>query len=64
MLRASRRGFTSVSAAVAIFAALGGFGCICNVANRARCGGEDDFPLPYDSADADPSDAGDPDASD
>ena len=48
---------------IAVVAALGGFGCICNVGARARCGGEEDPGL-FVPTDAEPSDAGDPDSGD
>jgi hypothetical protein len=53
------------SIALAFVAAMGGFGCICNVAASHRCGGEDvDFPSVLDP-DPSESDAGtDADASD
>lgn len=55
-------GVGGTSVVLALVASLGGFGCICNVVDRHRCGGDED-PLEFPSVPV--SDAGsDPDASD
>lgn len=44
MKRLRTRGLSSVGAMVALFAAFGGFGCLCSVGGR-RCGGDIDDPI-------------------
>lgn len=63
MKRTEARGVTTFGALVALFAAFGGFGCLCSIGGH-RCGG-DDFDLVAIEGPADASDAGDAgDASD
>ena len=53
------------SIALAFVAAMGGFGCICNVAASHRCGGEEDVLSTLRAPDPPEVDAGDAgDASD
>ncbi len=44
MKRLRTRGLSSVGAMVALFAAFGGFGCLCSMGGR-RCGGDLEDPI-------------------